>query len=115
MDIKSSIGSRVRKQRNLSGFSQEKLAELTDVSVSSISRLENGQHMVSVEKLIEIAKALNVGIETILYDFSNKEDGMDEETSQFVLLLERCTPEGKERLYHIVRMIMDYAAGDFEK
>lgn len=68
--MKEEIGRRVRDARDKKGISQEKLAELVDLSLSSISRLETGRTMVSVEKLLRIADALNVGIDELLADFA---------------------------------------------
>lgn len=54
------IGSNIKNARIKAGFTQEKLAEKIDVSLSVISRLETGRTMVSVAKLIRIAQVLNV-------------------------------------------------------
>ena len=43
--MKEEIGRRVRDARDKKGISQEKLAELVDLSLSSISRLETGRTM----------------------------------------------------------------------
>lgn len=68
-DIKEKIGKRIRDYRLLKGLTQENLAELADTSLSAISRLENGHLMVSVEKLIEIARVLDVTVDYLLIDF----------------------------------------------
>ena len=52
------IGNNIKKARIRAGFTQEKLAEQVNVSLSVISRLETGRTMVSVAKLIKIADAL---------------------------------------------------------
>ena len=54
------IGENIKRARIKAGFTQEKLAERIDASLSVISRLETGRTMVSVSKLLRIARVLNV-------------------------------------------------------
>ncbi len=54
------IGRNVKKARKAAGMTQEDLAWTLDVSLSTISRLECGRTMVSIERLMEIAQILNV-------------------------------------------------------
>ena len=51
------IGSNIKEARIKAGFTQEKLAEKIEVSLSVISRLETGRTMVSVAKLMRIAQS----------------------------------------------------------
>ena len=66
------IGSNIKNARIKAGFTQEKLAEKIDVSLSVISRLETGRTMVSVAKLIRIAQVLNC----LLYTSPSPRDGL---------------------------------------
>ena len=47
-------------------MTQEKLAELLNVSITTISRLENGKTMISIETAQSLANVLNVKIENII-------------------------------------------------
>lgn len=60
------IGENIKRARIKAGFTQEKLAERIDVSLSVISRLETGRTMVSVSKLLRIARVLNVSAASLL-------------------------------------------------
>lgn len=62
------VGKRVREVRERRNMTQEFLAEKTDLSISAISRLENGKTMVSVDTLCHIADALEVGLQDLLCD-----------------------------------------------
>lgn len=59
------IGENIKRARIKAGYTQEKLAEKIDVSLSVISRLETGRTMVSVEKILRIARVLNAPVSCI--------------------------------------------------
>lgn len=55
------LGKNIAKYRNKKNYSQEKLAEIVDLSREYITRVENGQKNISLKKLFAIADALEVG------------------------------------------------------
>ena len=63
------IGKRIKEIRCSKGITQEELAEKTNLSITSISRLENEKSIVSLEKIILISKALNTNVGLILRDY----------------------------------------------
>ena len=56
------LGQNIAKYRKEKQFSQEKLAEIVDLSREYITRVENGQKNISLKKLFAIADALNIGL-----------------------------------------------------
>ncbi|MCC7291233.1 MAG: helix-turn-helix transcriptional regulator [Phycisphaerales bacterium] len=56
------VGAKIRSLREAAPMTQEKLAELSDLPQSHISRLEGGHHSPSRRTLEKIASALNVDI-----------------------------------------------------
>ena len=54
------LGENIAVCRLKQGMSQEKLAEIVDLSREYISRVERGQKNISLKKLFAIADALNV-------------------------------------------------------
>ena len=58
-ELNVAIGMRLRQARDFAGYTQEKLAELVDVSVQYISDLERGVVGVSVPTLMNLCRALN--------------------------------------------------------
>ncbi len=58
------LGKNIAKYRQKKGLSQEKLAEIVNLSREYITRVERGQKNISLKKLFAIADALEV-------DFSN--------------------------------------------
>ncbi len=55
------LGQNIAKYRQIRKLSQEKLAEMVDLSREYITRVENGQKNISLKKLFAIADALDVG------------------------------------------------------
>jgi len=63
----SNITKNLRKLRESKGFSQEKLARLSDVSYNSIIKLETGGITnPTIETLQKIAKALEVQVDDLI-------------------------------------------------
>ena len=54
------LGENIAKFRHRKHFSQEKLAEIVDLSREYITRVERGQKNISLKKLFAIADALGV-------------------------------------------------------
>lgn len=63
----SSIGKRIRTIRRRQHLSQEKLAELSNLSRVSISGIETGRKKPSVKSLVSIASALQVSPDDLLF------------------------------------------------
>jgi len=55
-----SLGERIKEQRNKSGFSQEKIAELIGISRQAVTKWESGQSIPSAANLITLAEIFGV-------------------------------------------------------
>lgn len=60
------IGIKIRILRTKLKLSQEKLAELADLSKTSISTIERGESKPSIETLEKIANALNIELKELV-------------------------------------------------
>lgn len=60
------IGQRIRKYRKALGFSQEQLAEKTDISVTHMSHIETGNTKLSLPVIVSMSKALGVQVDDLL-------------------------------------------------
>jgi transcriptional regulator with XRE-family HTH domain len=56
------LGENIRTHRRNIGWSQEKLAEKSDLHHNYIGDIERGEENVSVDTLMRIAKAMNVNL-----------------------------------------------------
>ena len=54
-ELNSIFGKNIKKYRILSGFSQEKLAELMDLSINTICEIETGKKFIRAETLIRFS------------------------------------------------------------
>ncbi len=60
MNPKKQFGKRVAQLRKYQNISQEKLAEMCNINVNSLSYIETGKSFPSYETLEKLTKALNV-------------------------------------------------------
>ncbi|TCL58893.1 helix-turn-helix protein [Kineothrix alysoides] len=60
------LGKRIRSERRKQDLTQEKLAEMADISESFMGHIERGGRTLSIETLAKIANALNLSIEYII-------------------------------------------------
>ncbi|RAV02694.1 helix-turn-helix domain-containing protein [Paenibacillus sp. YN15] len=74
MEFKQLVGEQVRKARKLRGITQEKLAELSGVSLSYLSDVERSQRNISLESLGKIIEALRIEPAQLFTDDSIPED-----------------------------------------
>ena len=108
------IGSNIKNARIKAGFTQEKLAEKIDVSLSVISRLETGRTMVSVAKLMRIAQVLNVSVAEFFTE-DTKEYPQSQDTATLTCAnashiaddVEALSSSADEELYFLIRQLPD--------
>lgn len=60
------LGKRIRAERRKQDLTQEKLAEMADISDSFMGHIERGGRTLSIETLAKLANALNLSIEYII-------------------------------------------------
>ncbi len=65
-DIESIVRSRLRSLRNTLGLSLDELAIQTNLSPSTISRVETGNRTISLDVLVPLARALHVDLDALL-------------------------------------------------
>ena len=91
------LGKNIRKYRTQEELTQEKLGELVGCSDRHIGRVEHGQNVPSLEITAAIARALNVGIDQLVYG------ELPERTDYFIQELVSYTEgfDGKDKLMAI--------------
>ena len=62
----SIFGANVRRERNLKGLTQERLAELADLSLRNIQRVEAGEINVLMTTVVRIRKSIGCSAEKLL-------------------------------------------------
>jgi transcriptional regulator with XRE-family HTH domain len=66
MELLVLLGERVRRQRMARGLTQTELANQTGIPIPNLSRIEHGRQSNYIERLIDLAKTLNVSADYLL-------------------------------------------------
>lgn len=93
------IGRRIKETRIHKGLSQWELAELINVSVSYISRIETAKKHASLESLVGIANVLGVTVDKLLT--GNQMNDTTEYHAELVYLMEGCSSFEKRIIYEV--------------
>ena len=62
------LGFNIKVERLRKKLSQEKLAELANISIESVQKIESGKQTPSVFIFFDILKVLNVSVDTLYKD-----------------------------------------------
>ena len=68
------IGSRIRIKRKTNNITQEKLAELCDISVGFLSNIETGNKSASIDTLYKISLSLKASLDYIVFGFETDDN-----------------------------------------
>ena len=97
----AAIGRRIRDARKKLGMTQEKLAELTGLSVPHVSNIENGKTKLSLPTLVMIANVLESSLDALVHDsLKVTQEAFDKD---FKDLLEDCSMKEKGFIYNLAK------------
>ena len=97
----AAIGRRIRGARKRLNMTQEKLAELTGLSVPHLSNIENGKTKLSLPALVKIANALESSLDALVHDsLKVTQEAFDKD---FKDLLEDCSMKEKGFIYNLAK------------
>ncbi len=88
------IGTRVRAERNRTGWTLKEAAERSGISPRFLSDLEAGRGNISVSRLRDVANALEVPLVKLV----PPETGSDTSLERVITLVDRCSDEDLEEL-----------------
>lgn len=95
MNLKKLFGQNLQKYRKYRNLTQEKLAELIGVDVTSISSIETGKYFPSADNLSKIVDALHIQISD-LFEFESLVS--NEELYNDIISLVSALKDDKKRL-----------------
>ena len=102
MNIKQLIGLRIKELRKSKHLSQEKLAEMLDISQNALSYIEMGENFFTSETLEKLATALDVQpYEIFSFQHLDKKENLLDEILQ---ILEK-NPDKIQEIYKITKAI----------
>ena len=97
------LGKRIKETRQVSGITQEALAEMVSCNTSHISNIENNYTKPSLNVLLSIANALNTSIDFLLSNqYSNESLALNNE---IFLLFSLLPEEKKQQLIRIIKVL----------
>lgn len=99
------IGNRLKKARLNMHLTQQQLAEILDISVPCLSRIERGNYEISLKRLEDMCNKLKIELVNIL-------DGSSQTSSNylnndFASLLKNCPPEKIKLVYKVAKTIVE--------
>ena len=68
----SNIGSKIRKERRLKGFSQSELSKKLEISPSYLNLIESGRRTITVPLLIKIGNELSLSLKDLTAESSKR-------------------------------------------
>lgn len=99
--------NRIRTLRTAQGITQEKLAEITGISTTHISRIEKGKRGLSLENAILISRALRVPVHEVDPEIAGKLPPLaDRASSLDVELLEVLPKLSSESVKSVLAMAL---------
>ena len=101
----SIIGMKLKQARIDKKITQEKLAELLDVSVAYVSRVERGSTELSLKRLIQICNLLEISTGCILDDVIPTSNSYL--NVAFSDLLKNCPTEKINLIYNVANVIAE--------
>jgi transcriptional regulator with XRE-family HTH domain len=108
--IKRKFGVHLFQLRNKAGMTQAKLAEKTNLSVDSISRIERGERAPSLESIEKISNALKIK-SSELFNFDNEEiAALSENPSESLELwqfLRSKRPKQVKKITEIAKIVLE--------
>lgn len=95
------IGQRIRRFRKLRRLTQENLAESVDISPTHVSHIETGVTKLSLPVIVKIADALDVRVDSLLYD--EPRGGLSIAVDEIATILDGCTASQARFIADLVR------------
>lgn len=107
MGVKTLLGEKVKRLRKMQGYTQEKFAEMINITPRNLNRIESGENFVTSETLDKILSTLNVTADVLFsYEHLKDEKEMVAEIYGFVNKI-RLVPNQLEKAYRILRIIAE--------
>ena len=100
---RGSLGSAIKRARVEKKLTQEKLAEMIDITSAHLKQLESNRRNPSVDVLYKLVRALDFSIDSL---FSNSDDDVQELIHRINLCLERCNVHELQVAYATIEAML---------
>lgn len=95
------IGQRIRRIRKARKLSQEQLAEKVNISITHMSHIETGNTKLSLPVLVDIAEALEVQTDSLLYD--HPRESISNAIHDITSIIEECDASQARLIVNLVK------------
>lgn len=103
------LGRRIRKYRKLQGLTQEKAAELAELSQKYFSKVERGLGHPTVEAMTKISDILKISLDTLV---NGEADDISGEISSMILMMRQLDKVNQQRMLEIMKRIIEFSGKD---
>ena len=107
------MGERIRNRRQTLRWSQEKLAEMADVSLNTVRRIEGGQSDMSIEVFRRLAEALGMSASELVGDMEVMEG--DGHMQRMSVRMRRLQQKDREVVFRTVDALVDALSDDISE
>lgn len=101
----TAMGNRMRMARKEKGYTQEKLAEIVEVTPGHIGSIERGRAKIGLETFVRICRALDVTPDQLLFDSAFLPKTVT--NHEMAELLNRATPAQLKKAVKLVETMME--------
>lgn len=105
MDI-TELGIRIKQCRKSRQLTQEKLAELVDVSPHYIYEIEKGMKCMSLSTLIDISSALDISTDYLLFGETNSSH--QSRNDQLKVIMDNIPPKQRNNIAEVISLLLPY-------
>lgn len=106
-DINVLVGARVRTLREQRGISQQRLAELSDISVDAVGKVERGVYSPTLDTLASLARGLDVSLAELVAASSVRDTPrVNPSRKRIQQLLEGATAEQQGVAFTVLRALL---------
>ena len=99
------MGNRMKSKRLQLGYTQERVAELTDISFSTYSKIENAIQSPSLDTLIRISIVLDISMDYLI--FGNEITKKDTDNfSDMITLLQNADFKQVQYVYELLSQLL---------
>lgn len=102
----SIIGKRIKNTRLEKNIKQKELANELGVSIAYMSKIEKGNTKINLERLIQIARILNVCPAQLLNEINCEKKDYDFLKNDFVALIGKSNLRQRKLIYQISELVM---------
>ena len=103
-----SMGDRMKSKRLQLGYTQERVAELTDISFSTYSKIENAIQSPSLDTLIRISIVLDISMDYLIFWNENIKKDIDD-FSDIITLLQNADFKQVQYVYELLSQLLSKA------